>query len=437
MGEEIVNRIRHIGRMMKMCLIEAALAVLVGVAVGLVGTAFAAALSAVTSFRSGNPWVIFFLPLSGLVIAALYRLAHLRRDPGTSRVIASLNEGGRLPGVMAGLILISTLLTHLCGGSAGRGGAALQMGGSLGSSIARRLALDDPTTRVLIMCGMSAAFAAVYGTPMAAAVFSLEVANVGIMQYSGLLPCAVAAVIAAAIAGAFGIVPDSFPLSSVPDLTLTGVLGIAVLAVLCAGVSTLFLMILHGTDQIFDRLFTNAYVRILAGGCIIVVLTLVVGSQDYSGAGTGLIAEAVNGTAVAPWAFLLKMIFTAVTLEAGFKGGEIFPSFCIGATFGSLFGTLIGAALGLPAGFCAAIGMGAVFCGVTNCPITTLLFCFELLGFEGIPYFLIAIAVSYTLSGRRSLYSTQIFTQSKYTLCRMRRLVGDEEAEDEPDINEW
>ena len=431
MDEKLLKEVRHLARKFRVCLYLMALACLVGVVVGLIGSVFAAALSAVTSFRQNNFWVLFFLPFAGVVIVALYRTAKLYKDPGTNRVVSSLNADGHIPGSMSVIIFASTLLTHLCGGSAGREGAALQMGGSLGSTIARLLKRDEKTTRILIMCGMSAAFAAVFGTPMAAAVFSLEVASVGVMQYSGLLPCVIAAVIAASIAGGMGISPESFALTEVPGLTLSGGIGIAILAILCAGISTLFVLVLHGTGKLYKRFFPSPYMRVFAGGCIIIVLTLLVGNTNYNGAGIGLIEEAVEGHSIFWGAFLLKMLFTALTLEAGFKGGEIVPSFCIGATFGSLFGVLVGTAFGLPSGFCAAIGMAAVFCGVTNCPMTTLLISFELFGFQGIPYFLLAVAAAYTFSGYRGLYGTQIIAHSKYGLRDIYRRVGDEDAADE------
>ena len=181
------------------------------------------------------------------------------------------------------------------------------------------------------------------------------------------------------------------------------------LAILCAGVSVLFCVTLHTSEHMYQKYLKNPYLRIIAGGVIIILLTLLVGSQDYNGAGMFVIERCFENEYV-PYAFLLKILFTALTLGAGFKGGEIVPSFFIGATFGCLFGNI----LGFSPALCTAVGMGAVFCGVTNCPITSLLICFELFGFEGMPYFLLSIALSYMLSGYFGLYRSQKIVYSKY-----------------------
>jgi len=166
---------------------------------------------------------------------------------------------------------------------------------------------------------------------------------------------------------------------------------------------------LHQTEHLYKKLFKNQYLRVVVGGCLIIVLTLLVGDQTYNGTGMHVIEEAMEGHVV-PYAFLLKMLFTAITIGAGYKGGEIVPSFFIGATFGCLFGNILGFAPDL----CAAVGMASLFCGVTNCPITSLLISFELFGYEGMPYYLLAIAFSYMLSGYYGLYSSQRIMYSKY-----------------------
>ena len=185
-------------------------------------------------------------------------------------------------------------------------------------------------------------------------------------------------------------------------------------------------MVLKATGSIYQKYLKNPYIRVFAGGCIIVLLTLISGTRDYNGAGIGLIERAIHEGNARPWDFIVKMLFTAITLKAGFKGGEIVPSFCIGATFGCFFGHIAG----INPSFCAAIGMSAVFCGVTNCPLTTLLISFELFGFGGIPYFMIAIAVSYLMSGYKGLYSDQIIVYSKYSPRFINRHAGDEGDDD-------
>ena len=371
----------------------AAVVVIVGVIVGLCGTAFYFGLSLVTVLRAQYHWLLFLLPVGGLAIVAMYRLLHNEKDAGTNLVISAIHSDDELPLRMAPLIFISTLITHLFGGSAGREGAALQMGGSIGNALGKLFRFDEKDKHVMIMCGMSAAFSALFGTPMAAAILPMEIVSVGVMYYIALVPCVISSLVAHGIAYSFGITNSLFQIHGIPDFTIAASIKISVLAILCALISILFCVMLHKSEDLYKHFFKNPYVRVFVGGCIIIVLTLLVGDQSY------------NGTA-----FLLKMIFTALTLGAGYKGGEIVPSFFTGAAFGCLFGNL----LGFSPTLCTAVGMTSVFCGVTNCPITSLLISFELFGYDGMPYFLLATALSYMLSGYFGLYRSQKIVYSKY-----------------------
>lgn len=384
-------------------------AVIVGGIVGLCGTAFYFALSFVTVLRTQNAWLIFLLPAGGLAIVALYRLLHNENDTGTNLVLSAIHSNDELPLRMAPLIFVSTLITHLFGGSAGREGAALQMGGSIGNALGKLFRFDEKDKHVMIMCGMSAAFSALFGTPMAAAILPMEIVSVGVMYYIALVPCVISSLVAHGIAYSFGVSNELFTIGNIPAFRVMSAVKISVLAVLCALVSILFCVLLHQSEELYKRFFKNAYLRAFIGGCIIIVLTLLVGNQNYNGTGINIIEQCINGT-VRPEAFLLKMIFTALTLSAGYKGGEIVPSFFTGAAFGCLFGNL----LGFSPTLCTAVGMTAVFCGVTNCPITSLLISFELFGYDGMPYFLLAIAFSYMLSGYFGLYRSQKIVYSKY-----------------------
>ena len=261
----------------------------------------------------------------------------------------------------------------------------------------------------MIMCGMSAAFSAYFGTPIAAAIFSLEVVSVELMHYSALVPCVISALVARGVAAHFGIIADHFLIPSMPAFTVSSAIQISILAILSALISIAFCIMLHQSVNIYQRLFHNPYLRSMIGGGLIILLTLLVGNQNYNGAGMNVIRDCFDGIAK-PEAFVLKMLFTAITLGAGFKGGEIVPSFYVGASFGCLAANIAG----LNPALCTAIGMGSVFCGVTNCPITSLLICFELFGYEGMPYYLLAIALSYMLSGYYGLYSSQKIIYSKY-----------------------
>ncbi len=383
--------------------------ILSGVIIGGIGTLFYFCIAYVTQIRIDFPWLIFFLPISGIFIAGAYSFKKDEKITGTNLVLSAIHSGKNIPLKMAPIISISTVITHLFGGSVGREGAALQLGGSIGNSMGRAFKFDQKDQHIMIMCGMSAAFSALFGTPMAAAIFSLEVVSVGIMHYAALVPCVISALIAHGIALYFHVIPEQFLLSGIPEFSIKTAVIVAILAMLSAGVSTLFCITLHTSEKLYKRFFPNSYLRICVGGVLIIILTLLVGNQDYNGAGMFVIERCFEGSCV-PYAFLLKILFTALTLGAGYKGGEIVPSFFIGGTFGYTFGTL----LGFSPELCIAVGMGAVFCGVTNCPITSLLICFELFGFEAMPYFLLTIALSYMLSGYYGLYGSQKIIYSKY-----------------------
>lgn len=387
----------------------------IGIVVGLVGTGFSYGMSFATATRNEHPQLILGLPVAGLVIVFLYHIAHRDNDKGTNSVLLAVRSEERLPIVMAPLIFVSTILTHLFGGSAGREGAALQLGGSIGNGFAKLFHMNKRDEKVIIMCGMSACFSALFGTPMAAAVFSMEVVDVGIMYYSALVPCAFSALIAAGIASALGVGGETMTILEIPEFTLVSGGKIVIVAMLCAVLSVIFCILLHEVAAKGKKWLPNPYVRIAVIGIIIILITALLQTKDYMGAGMDIIERCIAEGEVKPEAFLLKMILTALTLGAGYKGGEIVPSFFIGASFGCAVGGLIG----LSPSLCAAVGMIAVFCGVTNSPITSLLIALELFGMGAFPYFLAGVAVSYMLSGYHSLYYTQKIVYSKYKAERV------------------
>ena len=404
----IKEKIVHFGKHMVLFLKWMLIAVITGCVVGVISSLFALGLGKVTAIRAAHSWLVFCLPLAGLAIVFLYK-RFLGEDGGTNLVLSNIHAREDLPWTMAPLIFVSTLLTHLCGGSAGREGAALQLGGSLGNLLGRFMKMDDQDRRVVVMCGMSAAFAAVFGTPMAAAIFALEVASIGVMYYVGLMPCVFSALIASRFSAGMGIHPEHFNVTMIPDFGPVAAVKTVVLAALCAGVATLLCIVLHRGGQLCKRLIKNPWLRVIAGGCVMMAVFLIRGDQDYLGASVGLIEHAIDGQA--DWyAFLLKMALTAITIGCGYKGGEIVPTFCVGATFGCVMGGF----LGLSPSLCAACGMVALFCGVTNCPIASLLISFELFGYEAMPFFLISVAVSFLLSGTYGLYHEQTIVYSKY-----------------------
>lgn len=379
-----------------------------GIIVGAVASAFAHCLQYATGFREANPNILFLLPVGGVMIVLFYRIFRYENNKGTDDVIDNIHKDVNLPLKMSFLIFISTVITIFFGGSVGREGAALQIGGSLGSQIGRWLKFNKEDKKIILMSGMAAAFSALFGTPIAAVFFPMEVASVGIMYYAALVPCICASLVAHIMAKRFHVEEEQFPMIANQGLELEMGIKILLLAICCAVLSILFCKALKTAKKFCKKYLKNAYIRAIVGGIAVILMTLLIGSRDYLGTGMDVIIKALNGKAV--WyAFFAKMLFTVVTITAGYKGGEIVPSFFIGATFGCIFGKLAG----LPPEFTASLGMVGVFCGVTNCPIASLLIGFELFGYHNPYYILVMIAVSYMLSGKYSLYHTQIITNSK------------------------
>ena len=381
-------------------------AAVTGAVGGLVGSAFHIAVEKVTDLRLAQPWLLYLLPVSGAVIALLYKLAKLE-TAGTDNVIDAVRTDRAVPILLAPLIFVATVLTHLVGGSAGREGAALQLGGSIGTTLGRLCRFDEKDMHLITLCGMSAVFSALFGTPLTAMLFSLEVISVGVVYYSGLIPCLVSALIAYGISLLFGIAPVRFTLGALPDYNALSFLKVVGLAAACALLSIAFCLLMTFSEKGAKKAFKNPILRAVVGGVILIGLSLLF-PHDYNGAGMNIIEKAMNGEA-APFAFLLKMIFTAVTISAGFKGGEIVPTFFIGATFGCVFGGL----LGLDPGFAAAVGLVCLFCGAVNCPVASIFLSTELFGGGGLLFFAIAAAFSFALSGYFGLYRSQKIMYSK------------------------
>lgn len=385
-------------------------AVVTGVICGLIGIGFDYFLEFSSESFGEHPWLIFGLPLCGLAIVGLYKLCRVKKDNGFEMILESVRENTKVPYLCAPLVFLCTGLTHLFGGSSGREGAALQIGGTVGTLIGRGFHFHEKETNILALCGMSALFSAVFGTPVTAAILAIEIVSTDGIYYMAFFPCLVASLIAFLQAGFCGVVStaDRLPSISVPDLSGTMLLRVLLAAVLFSVVTILFVEVVKLCKGGFRKFFKHHYPRIFVGGVILMVLTgavyLFTGTFDYNGAGMALVIKAVSGQA-RPEAFLLKILFTAITLGCGFKGGKIVPAFCIGATFGCVIAPLIG----LNPGFCATLGMIALFSGMDNCPLAAIMLAAELFGSdygaEGFIYFTTVCAASYMLTGYFSLYS--------------------------------
>lgn len=375
------------------------LAALVGILGGLVGAAFHISVEFVTKLRENNFGIIYFLPLAGLLICAMYNLFRSKGNIDTRRVFESIKQDKDVPLVMMPLIFVGTVVTHMFGGSAGREGAALQLGGSMGYNAAKALKLDRQDIKIMVTAGMSAVFAALFGTPLAAAVFSLEVIKGIKVNFKALLPGVVSSFMAFFVAIYLGVTPVRFDIPSYKGIDIVLIIKIVILAVLCAGLCIVFSLAIKKTESLMQKCFVNGYLRAFVGGFLIVILTLLVGTTDYNGVGMHVIKSAVLGQTRYE-AFALKILFTAITVAAGFKGGEIVPTFFIGATFGCFAGQI----MGISPGLCACCGLVAMFSGMTKCYFAAFLLALEVFGVNAVFLFAIVAIITRVLSGRFGLY---------------------------------
>ncbi len=389
---------------------------ILGVGLGFTGVLFYKLLHLATEFRLTHTWVLFLLPFAGLLIVWLYNASGEGTNSGTNVVLSAIQAGEKLPFRVAPLVFISTIITHMFGGSSGREGAALQIGGAIGNWAGGLFKLDEKDKHVLIMCGMSACFSALFGTPAAAAIFSLEVISVGVMYYAALVPCVLSALIAKGIVKIFDVEVVKFDLGVIPNIDFPSGLKLIVMGAIFAGVSVLFIIALQSGHDLFSKYLKNPYVRIFVAGWMIVGLSFILRTNDYLGASSELIGVSIVASS-AWYVFILKIIFTAITLGSGFKGGEIVPSLVIGATLGSFLAPIFH----MPLPVCVACGMVSVFCGVTNSPITSFVLSIEMFGTGPMYYCIISIAISYLLSEYYSLYKSQKIVYSKYKTTYINR----------------
>ncbi|MGM9953434.1 MAG: chloride channel protein [Intestinibaculum porci] len=389
-----------------------AISLVVGVVCGVVGSLFAQSVTYVTNLRMAHPWLLYFLPIAGIVTVFIYHSFKVS-GKGTNDIIDAAREGEKLPFLLIPAIFIGTVLTHLCGGSAGREGAALQIGGDLANGVGRLFKLNKRQMGIITRIGMAAFFSALFGTPVAAAAFGTMMINVGSISYMVIFPGLIASILACDLSLRLGATAVRFPLH-IPAFHSLMSVRVIILSLACAIISVFFIKMLYLGRYLYGRYIKNHYIRIIVGGCLIIALTTLLKTTDYNGAGMNVIAEAMKGH-VHPAAFFWKILFTSITLEAGYKGGEVVPSFFIGATFGCLMGKL----LGIPAGFGAALGMVGVFGAATNSFLAPVFLAVEVFGGDGILYFALCCIICYIFSGYSGLYSSQRIIYSKLNASRI------------------
>ncbi|MEZ2445921.1 voltage-gated chloride channel family protein [Chitinophaga sp. RCC_12] len=391
----------------------------VAIIVGSLVALFLWLLDVVTDLRMEHEWLIFGLPLAGILIYWLYRIGGNDAEKGNNLIMEEIHQpGGGVPARMAPLVLVTTIITHLFGGSAGREGTAVQIGGSMAGLIGKKLGLSAPDIRILLMAGIAAGFGAVFGTPLTGAVFALEVLAIGVMRYEALIPCLIAAVFADIVCSSWGIKHTHYHILYKTDPFVNWLpfvhqdlwlLAKVIAGGVCFGLSSLlFSKLIHNIKH-----NAKAYIKVpwmipVAGGVVIILLSYVAGTTDYLGLGVhgksiSILAAFDPGSGINDWSWLWKLVFTAITLGMGFKGGEVTPLFFIGATLGHTLALLFNAPVDLFAG----LGFIAVFAGATNTPIACTLMGAELFGTDHILYFAVACFTAYYFSGHTGIYGAQ------------------------------
>ncbi|MEJ2201974.1 MAG: voltage-gated chloride channel family protein [Desulfuromonadaceae bacterium] len=372
-----------------------------------------------TQTRWDQPWLIYLLPLSGIAIVWCYQRFGGKADGGNNLVIEQIHEpGGGVPKRMLPMVLLATVVTHLFGGSAGREGTAVQMGGSIAQVFSGSFKLDRKDTQILLTCGVAAGFGAVFGTPLTGAIFALEVLALGTMRYNALIPCLLASVIGDLTCTLWGTHHSQFLITDSAKLlehslqamnySLTAKIALASIAFGLAGF--LFAELNHTLSGLFKRYVSRYWLRPVLGAALVLGISWCLGTRDYLGIGvttadgTGIcIANAFVEGGVTPWSWFWKLLLTAITLSCGFKGGEVTPLFFIGATLGASLATV----LGVPVDLMAGLGFVAVFAGATNTPLACTIMGVELFGSQYLVYFALACFLAYFFSGHSGIYLSQ------------------------------
>jgi H+/Cl- antiporter ClcA len=398
-------------------LVRLGLALMVAAVAGSASALFLWALDKVTRWHWERPELLWGLPLAGLLVGLLYHYLGKGSEGGNNLLIDEIHEpGGGVPARMAPLVLIGTLMTHLCGGSAGREGTAVQMGGSLGGWLARVFRVGVHNRRVMLMCGVAAGFGSVFGTPLAGAIFAMEVLIIGRIQYDAVIPVLLASVVGDAVCTAWGAEHTMYHLEVSPaggnraafDALLLGKVALAGLGFGLVGRG--FAESTHGLQRGFARVLPYAPLRPVLGGVLVIALVYAVGTRDYLGLGVevppggrvSILAAFEEGVATG-WSWFWKSLFTSVTLGSGFKGGEVTPLFFIGATLGHAMGVMMQE----PVALFAALGFIAVFAGAANTPLACTVMGMELFGAHYGMYFGVACFMAYFFSGHGGIYRAQ------------------------------
>lgn len=383
------------------------LSILIGIISGLFIGVFLILLEKAVDLNLRYHWLIFILPLSGVFMTFLYNKFGGNSQKGNNIIIENINGSKEeIKFVMAPLVFMGTVLTHLFGGSVGREGTGVQIGGTIGNSLSKYLKSTTNEKKILLISGVAAGFSSVFGTPIAGTIFALEISSIGSFSYNSMVPALTAAIVGNSIVKFLGVKHSRYKIPPIEAFTLVNVLKVIIMSVCFGLASKLFIYMTKWFKDKLIKYCQNIYLKIFIGGSLMVIATLVIGNNLYNNLSLGLLSSAFDGN-VPYFAFIIKLILTTLCLGAGYQGGEVTPLFVIGATLGATLSPV----LGTPFAFAAALGLVGVFSGATNAPIASFMMYLELFGANNILFAIIVCVLTVFISGKKGIYASQLWNE--------------------------